>query len=56
MVYDLARADVVVATVDADSQESFRRINRPAARVRLSDILEGIKRFRDEFSGEPYVE
>jgi len=54
--HDLAKADVVVATVDAHSQELFSQINRPVTGVLLSDILEGIKRFREEFSSKLCVE
>ena len=49
---DLVKADVVVAKVDAHSQELFRQINRPIASLLLSDILEGIKLFRKEFQGK----
>ncbi len=54
--HDLAKADVVVATVDAHNQESFRQINRPVAGLLLSDILEGIKLFRREFKGKLCLE
>jgi wyosine [tRNA(Phe)-imidazoG37] synthetase (radical SAM superfamily) len=54
--YDLAKADVVVATVDAHNQELFRQINRPVTGVLLSDILEGIKHFRREFNGKLSIE
>ena len=54
--HDLAKADVVVATVDAHSQELFSQINRPVTGVLLSDILEGIKHFRREFNGKLCVE
>ena len=54
--HDLVKADVVVATVDAHSQELFGQINRPATGVLLSDIVEGIKRFREKFNGKLCVE
>jgi len=54
--HDLARADVVVATVDAHTQELFSQINRPATGVLLGDILEGIKLFREEFNGKLCIE
>jgi len=49
---DLAKADVVVAKVDAHNQELFRQINMPMADIRLSNIVEGIKLFRKEFQGK----
>ena len=54
--HDLAKADVVVATVDAHNQELFREINRPVTALLLSDILEGIKLFRSEFKGKLCLE
>jgi len=54
--HELAKADVVVATVDAHNEGLFRRINRPATAVLLNDILEGIKHFRREFSGKLSIE
>ena len=54
--HDLAKADVVVATVDAHNQELFRQINRPVAGLLFSDILEGIKLFRREFKGKLCLE
>ena len=54
--YDLAKADVVVATVDAHNQELFRQINRPVVGLLLSDILEGIKHFREDFKGRLCLE
>lgn len=53
---DLAKADVVVATVDAHTQELFRLVNRPVAGIWLADILEGIKLFRREFKGKLCLE
>jgi len=54
--HDLAKADVVVATADAYNQELFRQINRPVTGVLLSDILEGIKLFREDFKGRLCLE
>jgi wyosine [tRNA(Phe)-imidazoG37] synthetase (radical SAM superfamily) len=54
--HDLAKADVVVATVDAHIQELFRQINRPVTALLLTDILEGIKLFRREFEGKLCLE
>ncbi|MFH1593813.1 MAG: radical SAM protein [Candidatus Omnitrophota bacterium] len=42
---DLARADLVMAKLDADSKDLFARINRPAASVRFSGVIKGLKTF-----------
>jgi wyosine [tRNA(Phe)-imidazoG37] synthetase (radical SAM superfamily) len=49
---DLCRADVVVAKLDAPSDELFRVINQPVVRYSLTEILEGIKHFRSEYKGK----
>ncbi len=48
----LARADVVVAKLDAPSEGLFHAINRPVIDYTLTEILEGIRRFRLEFRGK----
>jgi len=50
--HNLAKADVVVAKIDAHSQELFTQINRPVAGLLFGDIVEGIKLFRREFKGK----
>ncbi len=50
--YDLARADVVVAKLDAHEQELFQQMNRPAAGILFSEIIEGIIEFRKRFKGK----
>ena len=49
---ELSRADVVVAKIDASSQELFCKINRPVSGFYLNDILKGIERFRSEYKGK----
>lgn len=49
---DLTRANVVVAKLDAHSQELFRQVNRPMAGLMLSDIIAGIKLFKGKFTGK----
>ena len=48
----LAKADLVVAKLDAPTEELFHTINRPAIDYSLTEILEGIRRFRLEFRGK----
>ena len=49
--HDLACFDLVVVKVDASNEGLFRRINRPFANYRVEEIIEGIRRFREEFEG-----
>jgi wyosine [tRNA(Phe)-imidazoG37] synthetase (radical SAM superfamily) len=49
---DLALADVVVAKVDAPDEARFQAINRPFCVYTLDEIIQGISRFRTEYSGK----
>lgn len=48
---NLAKADLVVAKLDAPTQNLFEVINRPAERLALSSIIEGLKALRHEIHG-----
>jgi wyosine [tRNA(Phe)-imidazoG37] synthetase (radical SAM superfamily) len=48
----LAKADVVVAKLDAPTDELFHTINRPSISYTFDEILQGIRRFRREFNGK----
>jgi wyosine [tRNA(Phe)-imidazoG37] synthetase (radical SAM superfamily) len=49
---DLMRFDIVVAKVDAPTEELFHAINRPIGQVELAQILDGIRHFRQGFTGK----
>ncbi|MBU0503049.1 MAG: radical SAM protein [Candidatus Omnitrophota bacterium] len=49
---ELNPADFVIGKLDACSQESLRKINRPGREVEFSRILSGIKGFRKRYSGK----
>jgi len=49
---ELGQADVVVAKVDAPSEELFRQINNPYVKYTLNDILQSIKLFRMGYRGK----
>uniref|UniRef100_UPI0034E227F5 radical SAM protein n=1 Tax=Methanothrix sp. TaxID=90426 RepID=UPI0034E227F5 len=53
---EVAQADLVLPSLDAATQETFERINRPAAGLRIDDIIEGLRAFRSEFGGEIWLE
>jgi hypothetical protein len=52
----VANADVVLPSLDAASDKSFRAINRPASDLKIDKIIQGLKDFRKEFSGEIWLE
>jgi wyosine [tRNA(Phe)-imidazoG37] synthetase (radical SAM superfamily) len=49
---ELAQADVVVAKLDAHSEELFHQINRPKIECSLGEIIQAIGLFRDEYRGK----
>jgi wyosine [tRNA(Phe)-imidazoG37] synthetase (radical SAM superfamily) len=49
---ELALADVVVAKVDAPTEELFRKINRPIRSQTLAEILKALQLFREEYHGK----
>jgi len=53
---ELLAADLVIPSLDAAREESYRRINRPASCTRLGDIIDGLVRFGRQFSGEIWLE
>jgi wyosine [tRNA(Phe)-imidazoG37] synthetase (radical SAM superfamily) len=53
---DLSLADLVVPSLDAVSEEIFRKINRPMKGLEIEKVLDGIKIFCEEFTGKIYLE
>jgi len=49
---DLSKADIVVAKLDAPSYDLFKKINNPHPDIDFDCMLEGMKKFRDEFDGK----
>ena len=46
---DLAKADIVVAKLDAPNHRLFQEIDDPHPEIDFHSMLKGMKRFRDEF-------
>ncbi len=53
---DLAEADVVIPSLDAADEKTFRRINRPHKDLKIDEIVEGLREFSREYSGKFYIE
>lgn len=53
---DLLRADVVLPSLDAASEETFRKINRPYHKLKLYDYIHGLELFRKEYTGKLWLE
>ena len=53
---DCAKADLVVPSLDAGDEETFQRVNRPAAGLTLEGLVEGLAALRREFAGQMWLE
>lgn len=53
---DIIEADVVLPSLDAVSEETFRCINRPHPALTVEKVISGIKSFRKEYSREIWLE
>lgn len=53
---ELAAANAVLPTLDAGTEELYRRINRPHPEVTFARLVEGLIAFRDEYQGKLWVE
>ncbi len=49
---ELAQADLVVAKIDAPTEELFHEINRPCTEYAFDDIIQAIQVFRKKHSGK----
>jgi len=52
----LKKADVVIPSLDAATQEVFTNINRPHPSLKAEKIIAGLKTFRQEFKGSIWLE
>jgi len=53
---ELLRADLVMPTLDAGSEEEFKRINRPIRHIDFGRMIEGMIEFRNSYTGQIWME
>jgi len=53
---DLLSADLVVPDLDAGTEETFRKVNRPHPDLRLEGVIEGMAGFVSSFHGRVWLE
>ncbi len=53
---DLSEADLVVPSLDAVTAATFRKINRPDDDFTVDLIIEGLRKFTQEFTGKIWLE
>ena len=52
----LAAADVVIPSLDAARDSSFRRVNRPHPSLKIEPVIRGLEAFRRQFKGLVWLE
>ncbi|MCA1756172.1 MAG: radical SAM protein [Bacteroidales bacterium] len=53
---ELAGADVVLPSLDAATEETFNRINRPDAAIEIEKYINGLVQFRKDYTGKIWLE
>ena len=53
---ELLKADVLLPSLDAASQEVFEKIDRPEQSLNIKEIIQGLVDLRKEFAGEIWLE
>ncbi|MHC4231723.1 MAG: radical SAM protein [Planctomycetota bacterium] len=53
---DCCKADVVLPSLDAGDPETFRKMNHPHADLDFKEFVDGLVRFRSEYSGGLWLE
>ncbi len=52
----LSYADIVLPSLDAYDEDSFKKINRPFGKISFKEAYKGIKSFSQEFKGQLWLE
>ncbi len=53
---ELLNADVVLPSLDTASDRAFRKMDRPYSKLDINEYIQGLVDFRNEFSGEIWLE
>jgi wyosine [tRNA(Phe)-imidazoG37] synthetase (radical SAM superfamily) len=53
---EIMKTDLVLPSLDAATQESFEKINRPAEGINIEDYIDGLAEFRKEYRGKIWLE
>ena len=52
----ISGADLVIPSLDAGSEETFLRVNRPHSGISFHEMVEGLRAFREKFTGPVWLE
>ncbi len=54
--HELLLADIVLPTLDAYDEESFKKINRPHGTISFARVIDGLIQFSKEYKGKLWIE
>ena len=52
----ISGADLIIPSLDAGSEETFLRVNRPHRGILFKEVVEGLRLLREEFTGPVWLE
>lgn len=52
----LLEADIVLPSLDAYDEDSFRKINRPYGKIKFWEVFEGLRTFTQDYQGQLWLE
>jgi wyosine [tRNA(Phe)-imidazoG37] synthetase (radical SAM superfamily) len=52
----ISGADLIIPSLDAGSEETFLRVNRPHSSILFKEMVEGLHLLREEFTGPVWLE
>ncbi|HKL09460.1 MAG TPA: radical SAM protein [Bacteroidales bacterium] len=53
---ELLKADLVLPSLDAGNNKTFKKIDRPSRNLKIEDYIEGLIKFSQEFAGKIWLE
>jgi wyosine [tRNA(Phe)-imidazoG37] synthetase (radical SAM superfamily) len=52
---EILKFDIIIAKIDAATEATFQKVNRPCGAIHLNDVISGAKRARETFKGAFHV-
>jgi wyosine [tRNA(Phe)-imidazoG37] synthetase (radical SAM superfamily) len=52
---EILKFDIIIAKIDAATEATFQKVNRPCGAIHLDDVISGAKRARETFKGAFHV-
>jgi wyosine [tRNA(Phe)-imidazoG37] synthetase (radical SAM superfamily) len=53
---DIMNADIIMPSLDAWDEASFKKVNRPYGKIKFEEMYNGLQEFRERYLGEFYLE